>query len=70
MINEARGCDPSAYGGAGDCGSRLALPYFVSYTIVATFVFINLVVAVILENFTALGNIKPELVSTHDIQVQ
>ena len=44
MINEARGCDPSAPGGS-DCGTRLALPYFISYTIVATFVFINLVAA-------------------------
>ena len=44
MIDEARGCDPSAPGGS-DCGTRLALPYFISYTIVATFVFINLVAA-------------------------
>ena len=70
MINEARGCDPSANGGRGDCGSRLALPYFISYTIVATFVFINLVVAVILENFTALGSLNADLVSTHDIAVR
>ena len=70
MINEARGCDPSAHGGRGDCGTRLALPYFISYTIVATFVFINLVVAVILENFTALGSLNADLVSTHDIAVR
>ena len=45
MIDEARGCDPTANDGKGDCGSRLALPYFISYTIVASFVFLNLVVA-------------------------
>ena len=34
---------------------------------IGAFVFLNLVVAVILENFTALGNIDPSLVSASDI---
>uniref|UniRef100_A0A7S2IXR0 Sodium channel protein n=1 Tax=Haptolina brevifila TaxID=156173 RepID=A0A7S2IXR0_9EUKA len=63
MVNEERGCDPSA----GDCGTPLALPYFISFIVIGTFVFLNLVVAVILENFTSLGNVNPDLVSTNDI---
>ena len=36
---------------AGDCGSWAALPFFLSYTVVASFVMINMIVAVVLENF-------------------
>ena len=36
---------------AGDCGSWTALPFFISYTVIAAFVMINMIVAVILENF-------------------
>jgi len=53
---------------AGDCGSWIAIPYFISFMFVGTFVFLNLVVAVILENFTALGNTNPDLVSSSDIE--
>ena len=66
MIDEARGCDPDALPHS-DCGSTLALPFFIGFTVIATFVFINLVVAVILGNFTALGNVNPKLVAAHDI---
>ena len=52
----------------GNCGTWGALPYFVSYQIVSGFVFLNLVVAVILDNFTTLGNTNPNLVSTNDIK--
>merc|ERR550514_1558427 len=65
MIDEARGCDPNAV--PTDCGSTIAIPYFISFTIIGTFVMLNLVVAVILENFTALGNVNPDLVSAADI---
>ena len=65
MINEERGCDP--YAVPSDCGSVIAIPYFIAYTIIGTFVMLNLVVAVILENFTSLGNVNPDLVSTNDI---
>merc|ERR1719421_666650 len=68
MINEERGCDPNpADGSPSDCGSPIALPYFISYCVIGTFVMLNLVVAVILENFTSLGNVNPDLVSTNDI---
>jgi len=65
MINEERGCDPLAV--PTDCGSPIAVPYFISFTIIGSFVMLNLVVAVILENFTALGNVNSDLVSTNDI---
>ena len=65
MIDQERGCDPNAL--PSDCGSPLALPFFISYTVIGSFVFLNLVVAVILDNFTALGNTNPDLVSAADI---
>ena len=65
MIDEERGCDPDAI--PSDCGSSLALPYFISFTVIGSFVFLNLVVAVILDNFTALGHTNPDLVSPNDI---
>merc|ERR1719201_526664 len=65
LITEERGCDP--YAVPTDCGSALSVPYFIIYTILGTFVMLNLVVAVILENFTSLGNVNPDLVSTNDI---
>ncbi|KOO32786.1 sodium channel protein type 9 subunit alpha [Chrysochromulina tobinii] len=69
MITEERGCDPHpADGSPSDCGSKLALPYFMSFTVIGTFVMLNLVVAVILENFTSLGSVNPNLVSPDDIQ--
>ena len=54
-------------GSPSDCGSPLAMPYFISFTVIGSFVFLNLVVAVILENFTALGNVNRDLVSANDI---
>jgi len=68
MVDEERGCDPAPENGMpSDCGSTLALPYFITYMIISSFVFLNIVVAVILENFTALGNTNPDLVSANDI---
>ena len=37
--------------------------------ILGSFVFLNLVVAVILENFSSLGNLNPDLVSAADIEI-
>ena len=65
MVNEERGCDPEA--SPSDCGTPLALPYFISFMVVGSFVFLNIVIAVILDNFTALGNENPDLVSAADI---
>jgi len=52
---------------AGNCGSPAAIPFFVSYQLIGSFVLLNLVVAVILENFTTLGNVNPDLISSSDI---
>ena len=35
----------------GNCGSPAAIPYFISFQVIGSFIFLNLVVAVILENF-------------------
>ncbi len=54
---------------AGDCGSPLAaIPFFVSFQFLGSFVFLNLVVAVILENFTTLGNVNLSVVSRDDLE--
>ena len=54
MVDEDLGCDPHpADGSHTDCGSSLAVPYFVSYILIGSFVFLNLVVAIILETFGA-----------------
>ena len=65
MVNEERGCNPER--SPSDCGSPLALPYFISFVVIGSFVFLNIVVAVILDNFTTLGNQNPDLVSASDI---
>ena len=65
MVSEERGCDPLAV--PTDCGSPLSIPYFISLTVLGSFVMLNLVVAVILENFTALGNVNADQDSASDI---
>ena len=52
----------------GNCGSSLAIPYFISFQIIGSFVFLNLVVAIILENFTSLGSENPKLASSADVE--
>eukprot|EP00322_Chrysochromulina_rotalis_P000725 CAMPEP_0115884738 /NCGR_PEP_ID=MMETSP0287-20121206/30285_1 /TAXON_ID=412157 /ORGANISM="Chrysochromulina rotalis, Strain UIO044" /LENGTH=906 /DNA_ID=CAMNT_0003341077 /DNA_START=325 /DNA_END=3042 /DNA_ORIENTATION=- len=53
---------------AGDCGSSAAIPYFISFQVIGSFVLLNLVVAVILENFTTLRNVSTDLVSAADLE--
>ena len=65
MVGPERGCDLTLV--PTNCGNSIAIPYFISYTVVGAFVLLNLVVAVILENFTAMGDINPDLVSANDI---
>ena len=65
LVDWERGCDPDAV--PSDCGTPLAIPYFVSFTVIGSFVMLNLIVAVILENFTAIGSVNPDLVSANDI---
>ena len=67
MITPERGCDPNAV--PSDCGGAHAVAFFVGYQIIGSFVFLNLVVAVILENFSSLGNLNPDLVSAADIEI-
>lgn len=66
MADEASGQCSNA---AGDCGSVSAIPYFVTFQLLGSFIFLNLVVAVILENFGALHNINPTLVSASDLEL-
>ena len=72
QVTPDRGCDrdarPNAWAPAGDCGTVLALPYFFSFQIIGGMVFINLIVGVIIENFSMLGKQSPDLVSSNDIQ--
>ena len=65
MITPDRGCDDAL----GNCGGPHAILYFVSFQVLGSFVFLNLVVAVILENFSSLGNLNPNLVSAADIEI-
>ena len=58
MADETMGCKPDAV--PTDCGSWIALPYFISFTVVGGFVFLNLVVAVVLENFSSLSERREE----------
>ena len=74
MLDEASGkCSNTLPGteatfSPGNCGSPLAIPYFVSFQVVGVFVFLNLVVAVILENFSSMSNLNPHLASSSDIE--
>ena len=64
-VKEASGlCKDSA----GNCGSSAAIPYFIGFQLLGSFVFLNLVVAVILENFSSLGNVRTDLVSASDLE--
>jgi hypothetical protein len=54
---------------AGDCGSRAAIPYFLTFQLIGNFIFLNLFVAVILENFATLHNTDQCLVATYDLEV-
>ena len=36
---------------AGDCGSYMAVPFFVSYVLLATFIILKMMIAIIIENF-------------------
>ena len=67
MIDEERGCDPDAV--PTDCGSPIAVPYFIAFELIGAFVMLNLVVAVILENFTSLGKGNTDLVSRADVEL-
>ena len=52
-----------------NCGSAAAIPFFITFQIIGCFVFVNLIVAVILENFATLHNINPALISSGDLEL-
>ena len=53
----------------GNCGSPpAALVYFISFALVGSFVMLNLVIAVILENFSAIGSEEDLVVPDHAIE--
>ena len=51
-----------------DCGSPAAYAYFISFTVIGMLVLANLVVAVILQNFSTLGDLNTSLASKNDIE--
>jgi uncharacterized protein YjbI with pentapeptide repeats len=70
MLDEASGlCEParSAGNGYGTCGGTVSIPYFISFMFLGSFVFLNLIVAVILENFSTLSSQRADLVAPGDI---
>ena len=66
MMEESSGRCSAA---KGDCGTKAAIPFFISFQIVGTFILLNLVVAVILENFATLYFTSPDLVSPTDLEL-
>ena len=59
-------CDPLHE--PSDCGSPAAYAYFISFTVIGMLVLANLVVAVILQNFSTLGDLNTSLASKNDIE--
>lgn len=55
--------------GISDCGTPAAYLYFISFVMLGKFILSNLIVAVILQNFSSLGDLNPELASKDDIDV-
>ena len=54
MVSPHEGCDPSpADGSHTNCGNSIAIPFFVSFLLIGSFVFLNLIVAIVLDNFSA-----------------
>ena len=58
-VTPERGCSYEE----GNCGSPLAFAYFVSFMMIASFVLINLLVAVILENYAIIAGEDPNIAS-------
>ena len=52
----------------GDCGTWLSYVYFMSFVMLGKLVLTNLVIAVILQNFSSLGDLNPDLASKDDIE--
>ena len=63
MITPAGGCSYEV----GDCGTLLALPYFLTFMLIASFVFLNLIVAVVIENYAMIEKEDPTIASQEAI---
>ena len=50
---------------AGDCGSWVAIPFFVSYVVGATFIVLKMIVALIVENYLTAQVAYYSLLTTH-----
>lgn len=67
MIGTDQGCHPDA--NPTDCGSSFSpVLFFFTFKLVCQFVLLNIVVAVVLDNFSELREWNPKLCSEHDIQ--
>eukprot|EP01059_Diplonema_ambulator_P007671 TRINITY_DN1715_c0_g1_i6.p1 TRINITY_DN1715_c0_g1~~TRINITY_DN1715_c0_g1_i6.p1 ORF type:complete len:1860 (+),score=520.28 TRINITY_DN1715_c0_g1_i6:90-5669(+) len=55
--------------GIDDCGSRWAFVYFFSFFIIGSYIFLNLVIAVILDNFSHTFSRSKQHITDHDIAV-
>ena len=51
----------------GNCGTLLAIPFFLALQLVGSYICLSLAVAVILENFSILGHESPALTTVDDI---
>ena len=51
-----------------DCGTWLAVPYFLSFTVIAALVFLNIAVAVILDNMSsdAVPDVDDDIARAHE----
>ena len=57
-IDYDHGCNPDAV--PSDCGTALAIPFFVSFVLIGAFIFLNLIVAVVLECYDTMRGWKDE----------
>ena len=66
MVGPDQGCDLS--GEPTDCGSPVvAVLYFFTFMVVCNFVLLNIIVAVVMDNFSELREWNPRLCSEHDV---
>ena len=64
MVDEEQGCKPddgTSTGVQSNCGSWLAVPYFISFVLLSNFVVLNLMLAIVLERFLSDWQRREEL---------
>jgi len=61
MVGPEEGCDPNPSDGTPtNCGSMLSIPFFVSFILIGSFIFLNLVVAIVLDSFSQATRLREE----------